>query len=70
PRAAVAMCRVTGDRARDVAPATREKVAERLDELGVDEALVRPVRELVPLDDDDREAIYGEGLPVGLMLGG
>lgn len=70
PRAAVAMCRITGDRARDVAPATREKVAARLDDLGVDEALVLPVRELVPLDDSDREAIYGEGLPVGLSLGG
>ena len=70
PRAAVAMCRVTGDRARDVAPATREKVAARLEDLGVDEALVLPVRELVALDDSDREAIYGEGLPVGLSLGG
>ncbi len=68
PRAAVAMCRVTGDRARDVSDATRVKVASRLRELGFDEDRVRPVLELVPLDDEDRAAFYGEDLPVGLRL--
>jgi hypothetical protein len=70
PRAAVAMCRVTGDRARDVADATRTKVAERLTKLGVEQALIKPVRELVALDDADRADFYGEGLPPGLHFAG
>jgi molecular chaperone DnaK (HSP70) len=70
PRAAVAMCRLTGDRERDVAPKTRQDVASRLERLGVDESLIQPVRELVAIDDRDRADIYGEGLPVGLSLGG
>jgi hypothetical protein len=68
PRAAVAMCRVTGDRARDVSEETRKRVAKRLDKLGVPEAMVRPVRERVAIDDRDRAEFYGEDLPVGLRL--
>jgi len=67
PRAAIAMCRVTGDRARDVAEATREKVNARLATLGVDADRRRPVLELVPLDDADRAAFYGDDLPLGLV---
>jgi hypothetical protein len=70
PRAAVAMCRLTGDRERDVSDDTRAQVAKRLKELGLDEDRIRPVLELVPLDDMDRAAFYGEDLPVGLQLAG
>ncbi|MBW2456999.1 MAG: hsp70 family protein [Deltaproteobacteria bacterium] len=68
PRAAVAMCRVTGDRARDVADDTRKRVAKRLEKLGVAEALRRPVLERVAIDDTDRADFFGEDLPVGLRL--
>jgi molecular chaperone DnaK (HSP70) len=68
PRAAVAMCRLTGDRERDVSDDTRSRVAKRLRDLGVEEERVRPVTELVALDDVDRAAFYGEDLPVGLEL--
>ena len=68
PRAAVAMCRMTGDRARDVSEQTRKAVAKRLDKLGVSEALRRPVLERVAIDDRDRAEFYGEDLPAGLRL--
>ena len=68
PRAAVSMCRVTGDRARDVSDVTRDKVATRLESLGVPAAKILPVRELIALDDRDRADFYGEDLPGGLSL--
>lgn len=68
PRAAVSMCRLTGDRERDVSEETRQRVAKRLRELELDEERIRPVLELVALDDADRAAFYGEDLPVGLQL--
>ncbi len=67
-RAAVAMCRVTGDRARDVSARTQTKVTERLRKLGLDAESIRPVTELVLLNDSDHSAFYGEDLPVGLQL--
>ena len=68
PRAALSMCRVTGDRARDVSPALRREVGERLAKLGAPEAWQRAVRELVAETEEDRVAFYGEDLPVGLRL--
>jgi hypothetical protein len=68
PRAAVAVCRVTGDRARDVSENTRNEVATRLEKLGVDAARILPVREWVALDDRDRADFYGDDLPAGLAL--
>src|SRR5690606_30936363 len=47
PRAAVRLGRVTGDRARDLAETTRIKLAERLAKIGVPDAHIAPLRELV-----------------------
>jgi hypothetical protein len=68
PRAVVAMCRVTGDRSRDVAERTRNEVLKRLARIGADDELARPVRELVAVSDRDRSEFYGDDLPVGLHL--
>jgi hypothetical protein len=68
-RAAVAMCRLTGDRARDVSERTRSAVAARLAKLGVPATEWLPIVELVALGDRDRADFYGEDLPVGLALG-
>lgn len=67
PGAAIAMCRLTGDRARDLAPGTRDAVDARLDELGVDVERRRPIHEVVPLDEADRAAFFGDELPHGLV---
>jgi len=68
PHAAVQLSRVTGDRARDVAPKLREEVAKRLAAVGAKEAWVKAVRELVDVGEEERVAILGEGLPIGLRL--
>lgn len=72
PAAAVTaaqLARVTGDRARDVAPSVRDEVARRLEAVNADADLIAAVRELVPQLEAERAAWFGEELPVGLRLG-
>ena len=68
PHAAVQLARVTGDRARDVSERIRLEVAKKLVSAGAKDAWVRAVRELVDMGEDERVAILGEGLPIGLRL--
>jgi molecular chaperone DnaK (HSP70) len=66
--AATQLARKTGDRARDVADAVCREVERRLVAAGADERWVRAVREVVPVDEAERAAFYGESLPLGLRL--
>lgn len=66
--AAVQIARVTGDRARDVSERIRRDVERRLGSMGAGEAWIRAVREVVAVEEADRAAFFGEGLPVGLRL--
>lgn len=68
PHAAVQLARVTGDRARDVSEKLRGEVAKRLVASGAKEEWVKAVRELVEVGEEDRVAMLGEGLPIGLRL--
>ena len=68
PHAAVQLARVTGDRARDVNEKLRGEVAKRLVAVGAKEEWVKAVRELVEVGEEDRVAMLGEGLPIGLRL--
>jgi len=68
PRAAMEMARMTGDRARDVSERVRRDVERRLVAQGAREEWIRAVREVVPVEETDRAAFYGEGLPVGIRL--
>ncbi len=68
PHAAVQLARVTGDRARDVSEKLRTEVAKRLAAVSAKEAWVRAVKELVDVGEEERVAILGEGLPIGLRL--
>lgn len=68
PRVVCQLARVTDDRARDVADAVRREVAERLERVGTPAEWVRSVRELVPVAERERVALFGEDLPVGLRL--
>jgi molecular chaperone DnaK (HSP70) len=68
PHAAVQLARVTGDRARDVSEKLRAEVAKRLVAVGAKEEWVKAVRELVEVGEEDRVAMLGEGLPIGLRL--
>ena len=66
--AAVELARVTDDRARDVSERTRREVERRLLAVGARPEQVRAVREHVPVEEAERAALFGEGLPVGLKL--
>jgi len=66
PLAAVQMGRLTGDRARDVDDRVRADLCRRLERLGTDVNLWRPLRELVEVEEQERTEQFGEQLPVGL----
>ena len=65
---AVQLARVTGDRARDVSERLRGEVQKKLLAAGAKDEWVRAVRELVDVGEEDRAAMFGEGLPIGLRL--
>ena len=66
--AAVQLARVTGDRARDVNERLRKEIEKRLVAMNAKESWIRAVRELAEVNEEERVAIMGEGLPIGLVL--
>jgi molecular chaperone DnaK (HSP70) len=68
--AAVQLSRVTGDRARDVSERLRKEVEKRLTQMNAKPTWITAVRELVEVGEEERVAILGEGLPIGLKLAG
>ncbi len=66
--AAVQIARVSGDRARDLAPRWREQVLQRLAEIKAPEPWHRMLRERVELEAAEQRLSYGESLPPGLRL--
>jgi molecular chaperone DnaK (HSP70) len=67
-QAAMRLARRTGDRARDVGEAARREVERRLIAARADEAWIRAVREVVPIDEKERATFFGDALPLGLRL--
>ena len=66
--AAAQIARLSGDRARDLAPEWRERVLRRLAELKAPESWSRMLRERVELEAAEQRLSYGEALPPGLRL--
>jgi hypothetical protein len=66
--AATQIARATGDRARDVPDALRQRVVDRLLAARAAPAWVAMVREVTVLDEADTRRVFGESLPVGLKL--
>jgi len=64
----VQMCRLTGDRYRDVTPAARELVLQRLETAGAPEHFIELVRTGGSLQAEEQRAAFGESLPRGLRL--
>ena len=60
--------RRTGDRERDLEPALRERVAERLMQMPEGARLARLVREVVALEEQEQARLLDESLPSGLRL--
>ncbi len=68
PHAAVQLARVTGDRARDLNADLRLQAEKKLIAIGAKPEWIRAVRELAVMDEAEKVAIMGEGLPIGLRL--
>jgi molecular chaperone DnaK (HSP70) len=66
--AAAQLARMTGDRVRDLDPDRRTQVLARLAACGAAPSWSAMVREVVQLDAADEQALFGESLPVGLVL--
>jgi molecular chaperone DnaK (HSP70) len=62
------IARMSGDRARDIAPALREHLIARLAASASAPSWIAMVREVVELDLDDQRRMLGEALPPGLTL--
>jgi molecular chaperone DnaK (HSP70) len=61
--------RVVGDRSLDVARLVRNRIAAKLEKVGVASARTGKIKEFVPVNRADRISLYGESLPAGLVLG-
>ena len=66
--AAAQLARVTDDRARDIDPALRERLAAQLDVIRAPKVWPDMVRHRVDLDEVTERRILGESLPPGLKL--
>jgi molecular chaperone DnaK (HSP70) len=66
--ALVQLARCVGDRERDLDPALRSRVAERLRVLPHGERAARLVSEPIALEQQERARIFDESLPVGLQV--
>jgi len=62
------LARYSGDRARDLPDSLREQVLARLEQLGADETVLRPVREYHELEAAQESIALGDALPIGLRL--
>ena len=62
------IARATGDRARDLDPALRERVARRVESAPHGARAARLVREPVPLEAPEEARLLDEALPAGLRL--
>src|SRR5262249_57592441 len=62
------LARATGDRARDLDPELRERVARRLEETPNGARAARLVREPVALEAREEARLLDEALPAGLRL--
>jgi molecular chaperone DnaK (HSP70) len=68
PFACAHIARMSGDRARDVAPQLRERLIARLKASAASPGWVLMVQQVVQLDADDERRMLGEALPPGLTL--
>jgi hypothetical protein len=68
--AAVRMARKTGDRIRDVGEETVGRVVDALTRNGAAETELRPLLEVVPMETQEINTMFGEALPSGIILRG
>jgi molecular chaperone DnaK (HSP70) len=66
--AAALLARMSGDRERDIEPALRQRVVERLRAAKAPESWIAMVNDVKELTEADEKRIFGEALPPGLKL--
>ncbi len=66
--AAAHLCRMSGDRHRDLDMELRNRVADRLQKVGVAPIMRQMVLQPVKLESKEQGQFYGESLPLGLTL--
>ena len=66
--AAALTARLSGDRERDIDPALRPKIVERLKAGKAPESWITMVSEVKELTETDEKRLFGEALPPGLKL--
>ena len=66
--AAAHLARLSGDRARDLPPELRERVAARLEAQQAPPGWIAPLRAVMALDEASERSAFGETLPAGLRL--
>ena len=64
----VSMARVCGDRARDLPQHARDDIALWLELLGAKPEQIAPIRTFQEIQQDERDKVFGEHLPEGLIL--
>jgi len=69
-QAVAQMARLTSDRKRDLSPEARKTAAAWLAAVEAGEDLVRMVNEVVTVDRQEEDAMFGESLPAGILLHG
>jgi molecular chaperone DnaK (HSP70) len=62
------LARKTGDRTRDMDSAVIDRISNRLSGSGFSSDQLRVLFEVIPLREQETSAIFGEGLPSGLIL--
>jgi hypothetical protein len=66
--AATMIARQSGDRERDLADAERARVIDQLTQSKCPESWVNMVEQVVELDANDQQRVFGEALPAGLQI--
>lgn len=66
--AATMLCRLSGDRERDIKQADRDKVLQRLSEIKAPASWSKLIEQVTQADESDTKRIFGEALPPGLKL--
>ena len=66
--AAITLCRMTGDRSRDVGPDARQQLVGVLETAGARASWIRLVTEVVELERAEAARVLGDTLPIGLRL--
>ena len=62
------MARLTGDRKRDLDPAIVDRVIRWLDPYDWAASILKPLNQVVPMEETEKNLAFGESLPSGIRM--